>query len=105
MGQEKCDLRRALELLNETYNAHTVLTDTGRILSNLLLERGLVSDISLVIHPVLVGGTSYKLFDDTTAKLNFELVRHEAFENAYVWNVYRVNSNRLNTPPVSHPPS
>jgi 2,5-diamino-6-(ribosylamino)-4(3H)-pyrimidinone 5'-phosphate reductase len=92
VGIDKCNLQRTLELLNETYHAHTVLTDTGRILSNLLLERGLVSDISLLIHPVIVGDTAYKLFDTTTAKLNVELVRYETFEDAYVWTVYCVTS-------------
>lgn len=55
VGPDHVDLKRALELLSDTYGVRTVLTDTGQILGNLLLDQELVSEISLLVHPVIVG--------------------------------------------------
>ena len=55
MGEDQVDLRRSLQLLSEKYGVKTVLADTGKILGNLLLNQGLVNEISLLIHPIIVG--------------------------------------------------
>ncbi len=79
VGKRHVDLRRSLELLSEKYGVKSVLADTGRVLSNLLLEQGLVSELSLLIHPVIVGkGFSLKLR------------QHEVLGNGFVWLVYAV---------------
>ena len=61
-GHEDIDLKRSMELLHEKYSCETVLTDSGGILNNLLLEQGLVDEISLLIHPVVVDMKHPKLF-------------------------------------------
>jgi 2,5-diamino-6-(ribosylamino)-4(3H)-pyrimidinone 5'-phosphate reductase len=90
VGGDKCNLKQSLELLNEKYNAKTILTDTGGILSNLLIKQGLVSEISLLIHPVVVGKKAYNMFAYLDENLKLELTRNESFENGYVWNLYRI---------------
>jgi 2,5-diamino-6-(ribosylamino)-4(3H)-pyrimidinone 5'-phosphate reductase len=89
-GEDKCNLKQSLELLNENYKVKTVLTDTGSILSNLLIKQGLVSEISLLIHPVVVGKKGYNMFAYLDENLKLELMKKESFEKGYVWNLYRI---------------
>jgi 2,5-diamino-6-(ribosylamino)-4(3H)-pyrimidinone 5'-phosphate reductase len=84
------DLKKTLELLYNKYQAKTILTDTGRILSNLLLNKGFVSEISLLIHPIIVGNKSYNMFGDINKNLKLRLFKKEIFEKQYIWLVYKV---------------
>jgi len=90
VGENNCNLNKLLELLTEEYNARTILTDTGSLLSNLLIKQGLVSEISLLIHPVIIGKKAYNMFAHLDAKLKLELVKKESFEKRYIWNLYRI---------------
>ena len=90
VGKDKCNLKQSLELLYEKYNAKTILTDTGSILGNLLIENGLVSEISLLIHPMVVGKKAYNMFAYLDENLKLELIKKESFEKGYTWNLYRV---------------
>ena len=87
VGKKHVDLERALRLLSEKYGVKTVLADTGRILGNLLLNQGLVTEISLLIHPVIVGAKSYNMFSDIN-NLKLKLLQSEILEENYVWLVY-----------------
>jgi 2,5-diamino-6-(ribosylamino)-4(3H)-pyrimidinone 5'-phosphate reductase len=89
-GKKECDLRRVLELLSKEYVAKTILTDTGSILSNLLIEQGLASQISMLVHPVIVGKKSYNMFANIDSNIKLKLVKKEFFENRYLWLVYEV---------------
>jgi 2,5-diamino-6-(ribosylamino)-4(3H)-pyrimidinone 5'-phosphate reductase len=95
VGSDHVDLRKALNLLSKTYQVKTILTDTGRILRNLLLTQGLVDEISLLIHPVIVGKTSYNMFSDIEKNLDVTLVKCERLEKQYVWLVYQVKKKRI----------
>jgi 2,5-diamino-6-(ribosylamino)-4(3H)-pyrimidinone 5'-phosphate reductase len=86
------DLKAALEILATQYGVKTVLTDTGRILGNLLLNQGLVSEISLLIHPLIVGKTAYPILSDVNKTLNLTLQKKEILDKGYVWLVYKVNA-------------
>ena len=61
VGEDHVDLKVALKLLSAKYHVKKILADTGRILGNVLLELGLLSEISLLIHPVIVGKDSYNI--------------------------------------------
>lgn len=91
-GKDHVDLKTALEILAKDYAVKTVLTDTGRILNNLLLNEGLVSEISLLIHPLIVGKNAYPLFSEVNKTLNLTLQKKETFDNGFVWLVYKVNN-------------
>ncbi len=90
VGKEHADLKKTLELLAEKYKAKKVLTDTGRVLGNLLLEQGLVSEISLLVHPILVGSKAYPMFSGLNKNLKLKLLKQETFEKGLVWLVYKV---------------
>lgn len=61
-GHEEVDLKRSLELLASKYDCKVVMTDSGGNLNKALLEDGLVSEISLIINPMLVDQKNLKLF-------------------------------------------
>ena len=92
VGKKYVDLGRALELLSEKYGVKTVLADTGRILGNLLLNQGFVTEISLLIHPVIVGTTSYNMFSNANKTSKLKLCKKETLEKNYVWLVYTVEA-------------
>ncbi len=89
-GKEQADLKTAVELLATRYKAKKILTDTGRVLGNLLLEQGLVSEISLLVHPIIVGSKAYRIFDGLKKVLNLKLLKAETLNKGYVWLVYKV---------------
>lgn len=90
LGKKHVDLNKALELLEVRYDVKTVLADTGRILSNLLLELNLVSEISLLIHPLVVGANAESLFSNIPRKLKLKLLNNETLEEGHVWLTYKV---------------
>ncbi len=87
-GKEHADLKKVLKILSDTYKAKTVLTDTGRILGNLLINQDLVDVISLLIHPVIVGNESYNMFAEIERKPKLKLFKQELLEEEYIWLVY-----------------
>ena len=91
VGKTHVDLKRSLELLYEKYNVKTVLADTGQILGTLLLNQDLVNEISLLVHPTIVGPKCYGMLSCAeNVKLN--LIHNEAFDEKYVWLVYQVGN-------------
>jgi 2,5-diamino-6-(ribosylamino)-4(3H)-pyrimidinone 5'-phosphate reductase len=92
VGKKHVDLERALKLLSRKYGVKTVLADTGRILGNLLLNQGFVKEISLLIHPVIVGTTSYNMFSNADKTSKLKLCKNETLEKNYVWLVYAVEA-------------
>jgi 2,5-diamino-6-(ribosylamino)-4(3H)-pyrimidinone 5'-phosphate reductase len=59
-GTDHVDFHQAFEELNKKFGAKTILLDSGGILNGVLLREGLVSEISLLVHPLVVGGVGYK---------------------------------------------
>ena len=95
VGKDHVDLHKSLLLLYSEYEAKKVLTDTGRILGNLLLEHGFVSKMSFLVHPVIVGKKSYNIFGDINKNISLKLHKKEFFSGGYVWLVYRIRSKLL----------
>lgn len=89
VGKRYVDLTKSLELLSAKYKVKTVLADTGRILSNLLLEQGLASELSLLIHPVIVGKGAYNIFGNINKAVNLKLRKKETLGKGHVWLVYK----------------
>jgi 2,5-diamino-6-(ribosylamino)-4(3H)-pyrimidinone 5'-phosphate reductase len=90
VGRDHVDLKEMFRLFSEIYRVKKTLADTGRILSNLLLESGLVSEISLLVHPVIVGESSYNIFGNIRKNINLKLEKKEIIEKKYIWLVYKI---------------
>lgn len=88
-GAERVDLTRALDELARS-GARTVRVDSGGALLGTLLERGLIDELSLLVHPIIVGAdaqrwTGKKLLTTTT----FELISSDIVDRDLVWLRYR----------------
>ena len=90
VGNEHVDLQKSCQLLYKKYNVKTILTDCGRILSNLLLNHDIVDEISLLFHPVIVGDKSYNIFNNINKKIELKQLKNEILNEKYIWLVYKV---------------
>lgn len=87
-GEDKVDIKSALSILQEKFGINRILTDTGRVLGNLLINEGLINEISILIHPLIVGEDCYDMFSDVKTGFGLKLKKSQAFENGCIWNVY-----------------
>ena len=96
LGKTKVDFRKAFKILHEKHNVRTIRVDSGGTLNGVLLREGLVSEVSLLVHPCLVGGKSQRSFfraDDLMSSegvIRLELIHEEKLKGAVLWLVYRV---------------
>jgi len=90
VGKNHVDLEIALELLSAKYGVKTVLADTGRVLGNFLLNQGLACEVSLLIHPIIVGNKAYNIFSNVTKAVSLKLNKTEILDEGYAWLVYSV---------------
>ena len=61
-GTGHVDFVQALEQLNREFGVTTIRVDSGGTLNGVLLRAGLVDELHLLVHPVLVGGIDRKTF-------------------------------------------
>ena len=94
VGERQIDLKKSLELLSSDYKVKRVLTDTGRILGNLLITQGLVSGFSLLVHPIVVGKGSYNMFGNIAKKTSLRLQKQKLFPGGYIWLVYSIKDKK-----------
>ena len=91
MGKRPFAYSHVLELLAKEYGAKTVLTDTGKTLNGILLNSGLVDEISLLVHPLIVGKKPFPLFDDVRADVELSLKKSKSLGKGRLWLVYKVS--------------
>jgi 2,5-diamino-6-(ribosylamino)-4(3H)-pyrimidinone 5'-phosphate reductase len=95
-GQDKVDLRRALEELKARFMIKTVRVDSGGVLNGVLLRSGLVDEVCLIINPELVGGTSprsmYVASDLTSVEgvIRLHLLEVKNLRSNHLWLRYDV---------------
>jgi 2,5-diamino-6-(ribosylamino)-4(3H)-pyrimidinone 5'-phosphate reductase len=89
MGNRPIDYADVLQLLKTDYGARTILTDTGKTLNGILLNSGLVDEISLLVHPVIVGKGGFFLLDDVKAGIRLKLRKSRPFKGK-PWLLYQV---------------
>jgi 2,5-diamino-6-(ribosylamino)-4(3H)-pyrimidinone 5'-phosphate reductase len=90
MGNRPLDYAQALSLLAKEYKARTVLTDCGKTLNGILLNQGLVDEVSLLVHPVIVGAKRFPLLEDIDNGIDLRLKRSKAMGRGRVWLSYEV---------------
>ncbi|MFZ2455458.1 MAG: RibD family protein [Candidatus Altiarchaeia archaeon] len=97
-GDEHVDLKAALEELNKRYNVKTVRVDSGGTLNGVLLRAGLVNEVSLLVHPSLVGGTKQQTFFGADGQspeadaIKLKLTHMEKLKGDMIWLRYAVES-------------
>jgi 2,5-diamino-6-(ribosylamino)-4(3H)-pyrimidinone 5'-phosphate reductase len=95
-GDQRVDLRAALEELHAHYGVSVVRVDSGGVLNGALLRAGLVDEVSVLVSPSLVGGTTARSIfvapDLTSAEgvIPLRLTHVEQPEDDLVWLRYDV---------------
>ncbi|HEX2986600.1 MAG TPA: RibD family protein [Chloroflexota bacterium] len=95
-GEDKVDLRAALEELNIRYGVKVVRADTGGMLNGALLQAGLVDEVSLLIAPCLVGSSTpksiFQLPDELKKGIEIpaRLMHLERMAGDWVWLRYEL---------------
>lgn len=88
VGKENVDLEKSLEILSSKYKVKKVMADTGRILGNLLINQGFAKELSLLVHPNIVGKKSYNIFGNIDEKIDLKLKTRKIFPNGCLWLLY-----------------
>ncbi|MEV6286680.1 dihydrofolate reductase family protein [Kribbella sp. NPDC051770] len=86
-GYDRVDLEEALHLLGKQYDARVVRVDTGGPLLGALLDLGLVDELSLLVHPVIVG-SGPRWTGGFADRLDLALANAEPFEGGVIWLRY-----------------
>jgi 2,5-diamino-6-(ribosylamino)-4(3H)-pyrimidinone 5'-phosphate reductase len=92
-GDTHVDFGKAYKALTEKYGIRTIMVDSGPTLNGVLLDRGLIDEISLLVFPVLVGKRSDKLLAQLstgTRNVNLKLLEHENLDKGLVSLRYQV---------------
>lgn len=95
-GDDHVDYRVALEELNARFGVKVVRVDSGGTLSGALLRAGLVDEVSVLVQPSLVGGTTprslFRAPDLTSSEgvVNLKLTGVEQPGGDVVWLRYDV---------------
>ncbi|GAA5045244.1 2,5-diamino-6-(ribosylamino)-4(3H)-pyrimidinone 5'-phosphate reductase [Thermocatellispora tengchongensis] len=90
-GGERVDLEAALRALAEREGARVVRVDSGGGLVGALLARGLVDEVSLLVHPVLAGpGGDRRWPGAAPPAAGLELLASRTFDGGLAWLRYRM---------------
>lgn len=89
-GKKYVDYKDAIVQLSEKHSVRNILVDTGSTLGNILLNNGLVDEISLIISPEIVGKQSKSLFENIEIKINLQCKNCELMKDGYIWITYKV---------------
>jgi 2,5-diamino-6-(ribosylamino)-4(3H)-pyrimidinone 5'-phosphate reductase len=96
VGDDRVDLRAALEYLADRIGVKTVRVDSGGTLNGVLLRNGLVDEVSVLVSPYLVGGVTQKsLFrapdlTEASGVIGLRLTGVEEVRDGVVWLKYAV---------------
>lgn len=99
-GDNHIDMHVALEALNQDYGVNTVRVDSGGTLNSVLLQAGVVDEVSVLIHPYLAGGIpDPTMFDPhkagfTDLQVPLTHVQTEVMGNGIIWLRYFSKENQ-----------
>jgi 2,5-diamino-6-(ribosylamino)-4(3H)-pyrimidinone 5'-phosphate reductase len=89
VGFDRIELEEALQALAGREGVEVIRVDSGGTLVGVLLEQGLVDEVSLLVHPVLVGAQAKFWYGASVAATELDLVSTEQYEGGLLWLRYR----------------
>jgi len=95
-GDDHVDYKLALNEINSRYGVKTLRVDSGGTLNGILIRAGLANEISIIVHPYVVGGTSPRssfLAPDLIASSGvnkLRLIHLEKFPTDLIWLRYEI---------------
>ncbi|PKG31289.1 dihydrofolate reductase family protein, partial [Methanoregula sp.] len=93
-GRDRIDMLAAMEALQVQHGVATVRVDSGGTLNSVMLATGLVTEVSVLIHPFLAGGRpDPTVFDPEKAGIRglqvpLRLKSHEVMDGGLLWVRY-----------------
>jgi 2,5-diamino-6-(ribosylamino)-4(3H)-pyrimidinone 5'-phosphate reductase len=89
---DRVDLAAALATLARLEGARVVRVDSGGSLLGALLERGLVDELSLLVHPCVAGTAADRPWHGSAAlpAAQLERLAHRSLDGGLVWLRYRI---------------
>ena len=97
--KKEVDLPDLLRTMKRQYKAKRITIQTGGTLNTLWVRQGLIDNVSIVIAPCLIGGTSTQslmggeslhTFSDLKKIKALKLVKNETLKNSYIHLRYKV---------------
>jgi 2,5-diamino-6-(ribosylamino)-4(3H)-pyrimidinone 5'-phosphate reductase len=101
-GTDRIDFGKALDVLGRR-GIKRVRTDSGGTLNGMLLCQGLVDEVSVLVHPALVGGTTsasiYRAPDLSPGDraISLQIISSRRLRNGVVWLRYKVTFDTAET--------
>jgi 2,5-diamino-6-(ribosylamino)-4(3H)-pyrimidinone 5'-phosphate reductase len=98
-GDDRIDMRAALEALNRLYGVHILRVDSGGTFNSVLLHAGLVDEVSVLIHPFIAGGKADPTLSDPLKagildlQVHLRLLSAEVAGEGVVWARYTVKKD------------
>ena len=91
-GEARVDLAAVLAMLAEREGAEVVRVDSGGALTGALLDAGLVDELSLLVHPCVVGGATDRRWHGPvpSSATRLESLGTERLDDGLLWLRYRV---------------
>jgi 2,5-diamino-6-(ribosylamino)-4(3H)-pyrimidinone 5'-phosphate reductase len=95
-GEDHVDMKAALEDLCSRYGIKKIRVDSGGTLNGVLFRLGLINEISIIVDPSLVGGTSPRsIFSAPDLKskegvIKLKLISCEKMKNDNIWLRYEI---------------
>jgi 2,5-diamino-6-(ribosylamino)-4(3H)-pyrimidinone 5'-phosphate reductase len=95
-GNDHVDFREALEQACDKYGITMMRVDSGGTLNGVLLRSGLVDEVSILVHPYLVGGTTPSSFfkaedlDTVNGVISLKYKSVQKVEGDLLWVKYDV---------------
>lgn len=97
VGYKQADLETALHELNLQFGVKLVRIDSGGVLNGALFQAGLVDEVHVLIHPVLVGTAENSIYntelESDRENVQLKLVDVDGLEDGMVYLTYQVSKS------------
>ncbi len=89
-GDDHVMLADALPWIADTFGVGRILVDSGPVLTHIMLDHELVDELSLMVHPTVVGDAGRRILEGSRTKHRLDLISSRALEYGVVHLHYRV---------------
>lgn len=89
-GNDHVMLAEALPWIRANYAVERILVDSGPILTHVLLDHELADEVSLMVHPTVVGDAGRRVLEGSQTKHRLDLISATTLEYGVVHLHYRV---------------
>jgi len=89
-GADHINIRSALGILADKFDVRLMFTDSGGLLSSILLKEGLADKLSLLLSPHLIGETKQNLFRTLDKDIDLKLANVQIYDEDYIHILYDI---------------